>query len=79
MKNKKNPSVKQLEATNKAYKLRQQSQNDNELAEKLNLSKVTTYTRLKQSNWTNPEILFIEYLSNPELKKKVDSLNILEV
>jgi len=70
------PSIKQLEATNKAYKLRQ-SMNDNELAAKLKLSKVTLYTRLQKSNWTQQEILFIEYCSNTEFKKIVESLNII--
>lgn len=70
-------TVKQIDATNKVYKLRQES-NDNDLASKLNLSKVTMYTRLSRSNWTPQEILFIEYLTNSDLKKTVDSLNVLD-
>lgn len=72
------PSIKQLEATNKAYQLRR-TMNDNDLSSLLNISKVTLYTRLKKSNWTNQEILFIEYHSNKDFKKTVDSLNILDV
>lgn len=75
----KQPTTQQLEATTKVYNLRQTSRNDNELAERLNISKVTLYTRLRRSGWTNMEILFIEYLSNPKLKKTVDSLNILKI
>lgn len=71
------PSVKQLDATNKTYLLRREM-NDNELSSLLNISKVTLYTRLKRSNWTNPEILFIEYRSNLSFKKTVDSLNIID-
>ena len=76
----KQPSVQQLEATNKVYKLRQDpaTGNDNKLSELLNISKVTMYTRLKRNNWTNPEILFIEYLSNPKLKALVAPLKILK-
>ncbi len=70
------PSIKQLEATNKAYKLRQKM-NDNELSSLLNIAKVTLYTRLKKNNWTNQEILFIEYHSNLEFKIIVDNLEIL--
>ena len=70
------PSVKQLDATNKAYLLRR-DMNDNDLSALLNMSKVTLYTRLRRNNWTNPEILFLEYRSNKEFKKTVDSLNIL--
>jgi hypothetical protein len=71
------PTIKQLETTNKVYKLRQES-NDNDLASKLKLSKVTLYTRLSISNWTPQETLFVEYVSNPEFKKTVDSLKILD-
>ncbi len=70
------PSVKQLDATNKAYLLRREM-NDNDLSALLNMSKVTLYTRLKKSNWTNPEILFLEYHSNEDFEEMVDSLNIL--
>lgn len=73
----KQPTTNQLKATDKAYKLREEAKNDNVLAEKLNLSKVTLYTRLKKSNWTNPEIIFIEYLSNPSFFITVESLNII--
>jgi hypothetical protein len=74
------PTIQQLEATNKVYKLRQDPStgNDDKLSKLLNISKVTMYTRLKRSNWTNPEILFIEYLSNLKVKALVDSLNILK-
>lgn len=71
------PSVQQLNATEKAYKLRHEFKNDDEFAKKLKLSKVTTYTRLKKSNWTNPEIIWIEYLFNPEFLLLVDGLNII--
>lgn len=57
-------TIKQIEATNKVYKLRQESQNDNELAEKLGMSKVTLYTRLRVSNWKKPELALIEALSS---------------
>jgi DNA-binding NtrC family response regulator len=64
--NKNQPSIEQLEATNKAYTLRQQAQNDNELAEQLGMSKVTLYTRLKKSNWKKPELALIESLSSSD-------------
>lgn len=73
----KQPTTEQLQATDKAYKLREQSKNDNILAKQLSLSKVTLYTRLKRSNWKNTEILFIEYLSNPTLFIQIQGLNIL--
>jgi len=60
----KQASIEQLEATNKAYILRQQAQNDNELAEQFGMSKVTLYTRLKKSNWKKPELALIEQLSS---------------
>lgn len=60
----KQPTIKQLEATNKAYLLRQKSKNDNELAEQLGLAKVTLYTRLRKSNWKKPELALINLLSN---------------
>lgn len=63
---KKQASIEQLEATNKAYELRQKSQNDNELAELLGMSKVTLYTRLRVSNWKKPEIALINHLSNAD-------------
>lgn len=74
----KQPTIKQLDATNKVYQLRELSKNDNEFAELLQLSKVTLYTRLRTSNWTNPEIVFIEYLLNPEVKTLIDSLKIIK-
>ena len=63
---KKQASIEQLEATNKAYDLRQKAQNDNELAELLGMSKVTLYTRLRVSNWKKPEIALINHLSASE-------------
>lgn len=60
----KEATVKQLEATTKVYKLRQSTQNDNELSEKLGMSKVTLYTRLRVSNWKKPELALIESLSS---------------
>jgi hypothetical protein len=68
----------QIKATEKAYKLRRGVTNDNKLAEKLNISKVTLYTRFKKSNWKPQEILLIEYYSNDEFKKFVEDLNIIE-
>lgn len=62
----KQATIEQLEATNKAYALRQRSQNDNDLAEELGMSKVTLYTRLKLSNWKKPELALIEKLSSSE-------------
>lgn len=59
----KEATIEQLEATNKAYILRQNAQNDNELAEQLGMSKVTLYTRLKVSNWKKPELALIQSLS----------------
>jgi len=61
-KEKNQPTIKQLEATNKAYQLRQEAQNDNDLAEMLGLSKVTLYTRLKRNNWKKPELALIDQL-----------------
>ncbi|MGD2113407.1 MAG: hypothetical protein PVG07_00030 [Acidobacteriota bacterium] len=63
---KKQASIEQLEATNKAYDLRQKAQNDNELADLLGMSKVTLYTRLRVSNWKKPELALIEYLSSAD-------------
>lgn len=59
----KQATIEQLEATNKVYALRQAADNDNVLAEQLGMSKVTLYTRLKQSNWKKPELALIENLS----------------
>lgn len=55
-------SIEQLEATNKVYQLRQTTQNDDELAKLLDVSKVTLYTRLKKSNWKKPEMFYIDHL-----------------
>lgn len=60
----KQATIKQLEATNKAYELRSKAQNDNKLAEQLGMSKVTLYTRLKRSNWKKPELALIKALSS---------------
>ncbi len=57
-------STKQLKATNKVYALRQQPGNDNDLAEKLGISKVTLYTRLKFNNWKKSELALINNLSD---------------
>lgn len=57
-------SIEQLEATNKVYQLRQTTQNDDELAKLLDLSKVTLYTRLKKSNWKKSEMFYINHLIN---------------
>lgn len=62
----KQPTIEQLEATNKAYTLRQQAKNDNELAEQLGMSKVTLYTRLERSNWKKPELALIKALSSSD-------------
>lgn len=59
---KKEPTVEQLETTNKAYELRRGASNDNDLAEMLGMSKVTLYTRLRVSNWKKPEIALINAL-----------------
>ena len=72
------PTIQQLNATEKAYMLRSQSKNDNELAKKLQLSKVTLYTRLDKSNWTDAEILYLEYIYNPSFFIFVDELNIIQ-
>ena len=72
-----NPTIHQITATNKAYSLREKTQNDNDLSQLLGLSKVTLYTRFKNSNWKDQEILFIEYLTNPKFKEFTDALNIL--
>lgn len=64
--NSKEPTIQQFEATNKAYELRSKSNNDNELAELLGMSKVTLYTRLSKSNWKKPEIALINNLSNSD-------------
>lgn len=60
---KKQPTTDQLEATNSAYKLRDQAQNDDTLAKDFGISKVTLYTRLKTSNWKKSEIALIKALS----------------
>lgn len=61
---KKQASIEQLEATDKVYALREdKSRNDNDLAELLGISKVTLYTRLKQSNWKKAELALIKNLS----------------
>lgn len=73
----KQPTNEQIQATNKAYELRKYLKNDTELSKILKLSKVTLYTRLKESNWTNPEILWIEYVYNERLNQFVESLKIL--
>jgi len=62
-KKKTEPTVEQLEATNKVYSLRESAKNDNELAESLGISKVTLYTRLERSNWKKSELSLIESLS----------------
>ena len=59
----KQPSNIQLKATDAVYKLREEAQNDNDLAESLGISKVTLYTRLKKSNWKKPELALIKTLS----------------
>lgn len=63
---KKQASIEQLEATNKAFHLRQKATNDNELADWLGMSKVTLYTRLRTSNWKKPELALIEHLSSSD-------------
>ena len=70
------PTIQQIEATNKAYLLRNQM-NDNELSKVLKMSKVTLYTRFRKNNWTDQNILYLEYCTNPSLKKTVDALKIL--
>lgn len=61
---KKTATIEQLETTDKAYTLRSdKSRNDNDLALLLGISKVTLYTRLKQSNWKVSEISLIKSLS----------------
>lgn len=73
----KQPTEKQIKATEKAYKLRQLSANDDVLSKRLNLSKVTFYTRLTSSNWKDTEILFIEYLYDPALFIQIQALEII--
>lgn len=59
----KQPTLEQLETTDKVYKLRSEdSRNDNDLAEMLGISKVTLYTRLKKSNWKKAEIALVNNL-----------------
>jgi hypothetical protein len=60
----KNPTIEQIETTNKAYFIRQNIDNDCELAELFGLSKVTLYTRLKNHNWKKSEIFFIDNIYN---------------
>jgi len=71
------PTSNQLKATDKAYSIRDKFNNDDIVAKELNISKVTFYTRLKKSNWKNTEIVYIEYLFNPELNSLIKNLNIL--
>lgn len=68
---------KQKAATGKVFKLKESFSNDNELASLLHISKVTLYLRREKHNWTSQEILFIEYLTNPDVKKLINSLKIL--
>lgn len=70
------PTIQQIEATNKAYKLRN-GMNDNKLSELLKTSKVTLYTRFRRQNWTDQEILYLEYRTNKNFKDAVDKLKIL--
>lgn len=61
----KEPTLQQLEATNKVYTIRQDKskvQNDNELAKLIGVSKVTLYTRLNVSNWKKTELALINTL-----------------
>ena len=69
------PTIKQLQATNKVYLLRSQMNDDN-LSELLQIAKGTLYTRLRKSNWSNHEILFIEYQTNNSFRMIVDKLKI---
>ena len=62
MKNKKQPTIEQLETTNRTYDLRKISGNDDELSELIGTSKVTLYTRLRLNNWKKPEMFYIEHL-----------------
>lgn len=73
----KQASLEQLNATNKAYELRRDT-DDRTLAKLLELSRVTLYARFKESNWQDKEILFIEYHTNLDFKKQVDRLKILK-
>ena len=57
------PSIQQLKATDLVYQFRNNSSNDNDLSEKLGISKVTLYTRLKKSNWKKSELALIEKLN----------------
>ena len=69
------PTIKQLQATDKVYLLRSQMNDDN-LSELLQIAKGTLYTRLRKSNWSNREILFIEYQTNNSFRMIVDKLKI---
>jgi len=60
---KKEITKEQIDATKQANELRKLAKNDNILAEDLGLSKVTLYTRLKNSNWKKSEIALIEILT----------------
>lgn len=61
---KKQPTLEQLETTDKVYKLRsEEGRNDNDLAEMLGISKVTLYTRLRLSNWKKAEIALVNSLT----------------
>lgn len=48
----------QLEATQKVYSIRETT-TDNELSERLGISKVTLYTRLQINNWNKGELCLI--------------------
>jgi len=77
IKNKK-PTVNQLNASNKVRKLKESNEmNDDNLSKFLNISKVTMYTRMKSHNWTDQNILFIEYLSNSKLNDFIKNLKII--
>lgn len=70
------PTIQQTKANNKVYDLRR-DMNDNELSKTVGVAKMTLYKRLKLENWTDKEILFIEYKHNKEFNDYVNSLNIL--
>lgn len=71
------PTTAQMSATRTCYELKGKCNSDT-LADILGLSKATLYTRLKLSNWKQSEMLYLEYVNNPQLRKLVDKIKILD-
>lgn len=72
---KKQPTIEQLETTNRAYDLRKVIDTDEDLAELFGISKMTMYSRFRQSNWLKQEMYFIDNIHSFWFENKpVDKL-----